>query len=314
MVTERTHINFISGGIGSWAALQRIVDAHGTENVVNIFTDTLIEDRDLYRFLIESTAQTYGIPKPVELLKMCEKIPDITSEDDVEVRKRLLPEIAAEALRIIPGLTWIADGRTPWDVFHDKRYLGNSRKAQCSHKLKQDVSARYVKANYAPDNCVLYLGIDWSEEHRTAAPIRNWTPYTVKFPMCEEPYVDKTDAFEKLAAIGIKPPRLYELGFAHNNCGGFCVRGGHGHFTNLLEKFPEQYAYHEQKEETFRQFVGKDVTIMKKERRVGEDKKRRSFPFSKRQLRQDLAVGAEIDRDDIGGCGCFVTDTEDSIA
>ncbi|MHA7962867.1 hypothetical protein ACX93W_01895 [Paenibacillus sp. CAU 1782] len=235
----------------------------------------------------------------------CDTIPDIRSEADVEIRKKLLPEIASEAMALIPGFVWIADGRTPWDVFFDVKYLGNSRLAHCSHKLKQDVADRYVKANFTPDDCVLYLGIDWTEDHRRAAPITNWSPYRVEFPMCEEPYVDKTDMLADLDALGIARPRLYGMGFAHNNCGGFCVRGGHGHFTNLYEKFREQYAYHEAREEEFRTLTGKSVSMMKKERKVAG--KRTSIPYTMRQLREDITTGAEVDRFDIGGCGCFVT-------
>lgn len=222
-----TYINFNSGGIGSWSALSRIVAKHSASNVINLFTDTLIEDRDLYRFLIESTAEAYGIEYPCTLIQRCAEIPDIRTEVDVDIRKTLLPEIAAEAMRLIPGLAWVIDGRTPWDVFKDARYLGNSRLAPCSHVLKQEAAATYLANNY-PDtgDTVLHLGIDWTEAHRTAAPVANWAPYRVEFPMCEEPYLDKLDMLRLLDEVGIARPRLYGMGFAHNNCGGFCVRGG----------------------------------------------------------------------------------------
>ncbi|MCY9760412.1 hypothetical protein M5X06_12865 [Paenibacillus alvei] len=311
------HINFNSGGIGSWSALQRIIAQYGTRDVINLFTDTLIEDRDLYRFLIETTAQAYGLPRPDELLSRCEEIPDIHSESDVDLRKQLIPEIASEAMRLIPGLVWVIDGRTPWDVFFNVRYLGNSRLAQCSHKLKQEVAAKWVKSTFplvevgsdgireykAPD-VVLYLGIDWTEDHRTAAPVANWSPYPVRFPMCDEPYVDKTEMLAQLDSVGIARPRLYELGFAHNNCGGFCVRAGQGHYVNLLERFPEQFAYHEQREREIQKHLGKDVTILKQTR----NKKVERLSLSRlREIYEDGKRRAEIDRDDIGGCGCFVT-------
>lgn len=304
-----THVVFNSGGVGSWATLKRIAGVEG--RIINLFTDTLIEDRDLYRFLIETTAEAYRIARPDALLKRCEEIPDIADETDVALRKRILPEIAAEAMRTIPGLVWVADGRTPWDVFNDVRYMGNSRVARCSHALKQDIARKWIGDNFPLDRgdvspaVILYLGIDWAEDHRRKAPMENWAPYTVKFPMCDEPYVDKQDMLCALDEVGIARPRLYERGFAHNNCGGFCVRAGHGHFANLLEQFPEYFAYNERKEEEMRQALGKDVTVMKKERTV--DGKRRSFPYSMRQLREDVEARAEVDRQDIGGCGCFVS-------
>jgi hypothetical protein len=207
-----------------------------------------------------------------------------------------------EAMRIIPNLVWIIEGRTPWEIFHDTRFLGNSRLAKCSHILKQDTASKWIRANYEPSECTLYLGIDWTEDHRRAAPVRNWAPYTLEFPMCEKPYVDKNDMLIVLDALGIARPRLYELGFAHNNCGGFCVRAGQGHFLNLLTKFPKQYAYHEQKEQDMRDFLGKDISIMKK---VHEKK---TYRLTMRQLRE--LDDTEIDIDDIGGCGCFVSGTD----
>lgn len=50
-----------SSGITSWASAKRIIDEHGTEDVVLVFADTKIEDEDNYRFLYES-AERRGVP------------------------------------------------------------------------------------------------------------------------------------------------------------------------------------------------------------------------------------------------------------
>jgi hypothetical protein len=254
------HIIFYSGGIGSYMTAKRVIEKEGKENVVLLFTDTLIEDEDLYRFLEETT----------KLL-------------DVE-------------------FVHIKDGRTPWEVFKDVRYLGNSRIAQCSHKLKQEVSEKWIKENYNPEECILYLGIDWTEEHRTAKPKENWLPYRVEFPMCEEPFITKDEMLKELENDGIEIPRLYKLGFSHNNCGGFCVRAGQGHFANLLKHFPNLYKYHEDKEQEMRDFLDKDVSILR--RQVKGVKHRLTL----KQLREELQNNQteQIDFEDIGGCGCFV--------
>lgn len=44
------HIVNLSGGLCSFWALKRVVDAHGPNDVVPLFADVLIEDRDLYEF------------------------------------------------------------------------------------------------------------------------------------------------------------------------------------------------------------------------------------------------------------------------
>jgi hypothetical protein len=269
------HIVSYSGGIGSWMTAKRVIEQHGKENVILVFTDTKIEDEDLYRFIDETV-----------------------KEMDVEY-------------------IYLADGRTPWEVFKDKRFIGNSRTAHCSHVLKQDVFRQWLDAYYQPDECVIYLGIDWTEEHRTKKPRENYLPYRVEFPMCDEPYLTKEDMIEELNRVGIRTPSLYDLGFSHNNCGGFCVRAGFGHFAHLLEKKPDLYKHHEEKEQEMREFLGKDYSILKRTKLVWKDngyggrvKDREIHQVTLRQLREEIESNQteDIDFQDIGGCGCFVSD------
>lgn len=94
---------------------------------------------------------------------------------------------------------------------------------------------------------------------------------------------------------------LDDMGFPHNNCGGFCVKQGQAAFVNLLKTMPERYAYHEQKEADFREDTGKDVAILR-DRRGGETK-----PLTLQQLREDYEAQPEqLTLDDWGGCGCMI--------
>jgi len=281
---------------------KRVVAAHGAENVICLFTDTLIEDEDLYRFLIETTQYIYGIDQR-DLIAKCAYIPPV-SHDTMPARKAFLTELAAKVSERNPNFVWINCGKDPWEIFHDVRFLGNSRLAQCSHKIKQDLSRKYIEANFKPEEVTLYLGIDWTEEHRTKAPVKNWAPYTVQFPMCEEPLLTKIDAIKLLESVRIEVPRLYGMNFAHNNCGGFCVRAGQGHFVNLLEKNPARYRYHEEKEQEMRDYLGKDVAMLRRTRNKVK------IPLTLRMLREEVEANKteQIDMFDIGGCGCFVDD------
>lgn len=295
------HIVFYSGGLGSWATAKRLVERYGKEDVILLFTDTLIEDEDLYRFLIESTSEMYGI-KQSEILELVEHIPKV-SKETMEERKEYLTKLSELARKRNGNFIWINDGRDPWDVFKQTRFLGNSRLAKCSHELKQDMSAKYLRKHYEPEQCRLYLGIDWTEKHRTAAPIRNWKPYTVDFPMCEEPFLTKIDHIKELEKLNIQTPKLYNLDFSHNNCGGFCVRAGQGHFVNLLNKLPDLYKYHEEKEQEMIDFLDRDVSILTRTRKGVKQN------LTLRQLREEYKKEPkQIDMFDIGGCGCFVDD------
>lgn len=315
----KNHIVFYSGDIGSWKAAQIAVAEHGSENVRCLFTDTLIEDNDLYRFMLEAWADIYKKPVPTELIERARNLTQPYENMDVSKptveerfpgmvkRKQELEALRDDAVVYFNGMVvWLSIGADPWDIYYKARFLGNSRIAKCSEVLKQKMARDWIDENVVRAESVFYMGIDWTEEHRTAAPRKNWAPATVEFPLCDmDNFVVKEDLFGELAEKGIELPELYKLGFSHNNCGGFCCRAGQGHFVNLLETKPELYAYHEQREREreLREHLGKDVAMMKKQ------VNKVISPLTMERLRDLYEAGKQesIDRQDIGGCGCFVT-------
>jgi hypothetical protein len=247
-----------SGGVGSWAAAKRVAEAHGTDDLVLLFTDTLIEDADLYRFLGEAAENVGG-----ELVRLSE-------------------------------------GRDPWQVFSDERMLTH-RFDPCSKILKRQMADRWLAEHCDPAVTTVYVGIDWFEVHRferlrDRRAIDRWR---YEAPMCDAPYMTKDAMLDWLRSEGIDPPRLYAMGFAHNNCGGFCIKAGQGHFANLLRTMPERYAYHEQKEQELRAELGPAAAILR-DRSGGE-----SRLVTLREFRERIEGGGQVDMFDIGGCGCF---------
>ena len=158
---------------------------------------------------------------------------------------------------------------------------------------------RWIETHHKPFDTVVYLGIDWTEIHRFERARDYWGAWNVRAPLCEKPYLSKAEMLRLLEQIGIKPPRLYEMGFAHNNCGGFCVKAGQAHFRLLLEKMPERYAYHERKEQELRVSLGKDVAILRC--RTGGGTK----PLTLKELRERITKRTRI-TGEWGGCGCVV--------
>lgn len=49
------HVVMYSGGIGGYGAAKRVVDRHGAADLTLLFTDVLMEDDDLHRFLDETS-------------------------------------------------------------------------------------------------------------------------------------------------------------------------------------------------------------------------------------------------------------------
>ena len=224
---------------------------------------------------------------------------DTKMEDDDLYR--FLDEAAAD---IGADLVTIADGRTPWELFHDVGMIGNTRADPCSRILKRDLMRRWIDEHCDPADTIIYLGIDWTEMHRLERARPRWSPWQVEAPLCEPPYVSKDELIADLEARGIEPPRLYRLGFPHNNCGGFCVKAGIGQFALLLEKLPDRYREHEAEEQRFRQATGKDVAILR-DRTGGTTR-----PLTLAELRRRIEAGGRQlsidDLTDFGGCGCAI--------
>lgn len=193
-----------------------------------------------------------------------------------------------------------ADGRDPWGVFFDVRFLGNSQADPCSRILKRELLRKWLESNCSPDSTIVYLGMDWMEQHRVDGARDRWEPWTVRFPLTERPYEFKNVWMERSRAAGVEPPRLYQHGFPHNNCGGFCIKGGQAQFALLLRTYPERYAYHERREQELREHLGKDVAILR-DRRGGETK-----PLTLRDFRLRLQSDARaFDGQDWGACACM---------
>lgn len=206
-------------------------------------------------------------------------------------------------------ITRVADGRTPWEVFRDVRYIGNTRVDPCSKVLKRDLLRRWIEDNCDPQETVVVLGIDWTELHRLERAAPRWEPWTLWAPLCEETETDKESLLVELREAGIRPPRLYEMGFPHNNCGGFCVKAGQAQFKKLYEEMPDRYVAHELEEELLRQHLGKDVSILRDRSKAGirehtDDPNVKAVPLTLRRFRERMEAGGEVDPYDWGGCGC----------
>lgn len=206
-------------------------------------------------------------------------------------------DAAAEYLGVT--LTVIADGRTPWQVFKDERFLGNSLTDPCSKKLKRELLDRWCSANCSVDDTVRYCGIAWDEYHRFDVLQERLKPWQVEAPMCDPPYLTKCDMQKEAVALGLPLSEAYTDGFPHDNCGGGCVKAGQAQFALLHKIRPAVYAEWEREEEGVRQHLGKDVSILK-DRRGGTTK-----PMTLAAFRQRIETG-DYDHHEWGGCGCGV--------
>ena len=202
-------------------------------------------------------------------------------------------------------ITRLADGRTPMEVGRDARVVPNNRMAVCSRVLKRDLLRKYMEANFDPADSVVYLGFGWDEQFRMDKARPHWEPWTVDAPMMREPLIAGKGVLDLWRSRGIEPPRLYEQGFAHANCGGACVRGGQAQWELLLRVNPERYKEWEDEEEKTRQMLGKNVAILRQQRNNVKT------PLTLRSFRERLDESPTLfDENQWGACGC----TEDFSA
>lgn len=273
------YVMSFSGGLCSWFAARRLVDWHGRKNVVLLFADTCMEHNDLYRFT-NDVSEDLGVP-----------------------------------------ITRISKDMTPWDVFFKHRMMGDNLVDMCSRELKRELLDDWRDTNCSKCNTTVCCGLSynersryigrWEKEKATGKMVfrpgwRTWLRargWHVCAPAMAAPFTTKQGMLDAAKARGIEPSNSYEDGFAHDNCGGFCIKQGQRGFINLLTKRPEVFAFHENKEQEFRAFVGKDVSILR-DRRGGTTK-----PLTLRVLRQRVEAKqfASIDLADEGkACGCAI--------
>ena len=197
-------------------------------------------------------------------------------------------------------ITTLTDGRTPWDVFIDKRWIGNSRTAHCSTELKTKPVRKWLAENSKPDD-PLVLGMDLFEMDRIERAAKNWMPRPV-ISLLVEYKVMRPDFEPILERHGIKKPRLYAQGYEHNNCGGFCCKAGLRQFERLYRTNPERYAYHEREMQRAMGAIGETARPFLRKVNKGETQYITLLEF-----REELDAGtAELPMFTEAGCACFI--------
>lgn len=256
-----------SSGLCSWCEARRTVARYGVDAVTLLFADVKGYSKNPY---------------------------DGEDEDNY----RFLDQAAAN---VGVPLIKITKGESVWECFFREKMMANSRSPICSVILKRELMDAWLNAHCDPGITTLHFGLNWDEVHRLDAMRTIKAPFKVESLICTEPpYLDKCQMQCLLRKEGIEPPRLYSKGFPHANCGGFCVKAGQAQFHLLLKVDPERYKYHEEKEQAFRAFVGKDVSIMK-DRTGGKMK-----TLTMKEFRERIEKQASFDQWEWGGCGCAV--------
>lgn len=201
------HVVSFSTGLSSAICAELVLKRFykkGSSKIIVTFMDTRLEDADNYRFMVDCYKRWES------------QFPDVIFKT-------------------------LADGRTPYEVYEDQGVIPAVRFNTCSRELKWYKFIQFISS--LEGESVVYIGFDYSEAHRITPVKKNYESIGVKvdFPLLWRPILGRTYYDIVLNDWGIRPPRMYDLGYSHANCGGMCVKQGQADWLRTLVHFPERF-------------------------------------------------------------------------
>lgn len=129
------------------------------------------------------------------------------------------------------------------NVMRQRRFINSAKGAPCTLHLKKEPARAFAR-----DGDLNVYGYTAEEEWR----VDNWIDAN-NGRLIWAPLVDrglsKGTVLAIVARAGITLPRLYAMGYDHNNCVG-CVKGGAWYWNKIRVDFPERFAQQMEIEET----------------------------------------------------------------
>ncbi|MED3576026.1 phosphoadenosine phosphosulfate reductase family protein [Cytobacillus praedii] len=222
----KNRIVFFSGGNSSFAVADFVKTSFPNDNIVLYFTDTNVENYDLYRFIYE-VSDKLKLPMLIHstgltpLQLMFEK-KMVYNNRIGDCSKYLKMKVASDFLK--KGI------KPNYEKWYNHEYL------------KDD--------NFVTD-ATLYWGIDFMEMHRAEPITKNWKPFESSFPLIDN-FIDHHEVLDRHS---IKECFLYSIGASHNNCNMKCVKAGMSHYKLFAQKMPEEFQKHVEEEHYLKLYV-----------------------------------------------------------
>lgn len=130
-----------------------------------------------------------------------------------------------------------SEHRSVENVVGKYRFLNSPYGAKCTNVLKKQVRKEWEKKQDEP---LIYVwGYDCTEKHR-AERLRESEPDILhEFPLLDAG-LTKEDCHKISKQLGLKRPKMYDMGYPNNNCIG-CVKGGMGYWNMIRQDFPKVF-------------------------------------------------------------------------
>ena len=313
-----------SGGEGSYRAAKIDRARHPDAAYGLVFTDTLYEDADTYRFLIEAAADVLG--RRLNWTVDVDAAPDYRVSDETPIEeyhgnpewRAWVADLRERATDAMPELIWLAEGRDPWEIFRDGRFLGNSRVDPCSRIGKREIADAWrMGACHRAGELfgvadTFAVGIGLHEKHRfddglggglgPRMAAESWL-YHAPLIEAEEASEHLTLLLAPVEQLGVRGQRMYRQGYKHGNCGGFCIKAGMAHWANRFRVAPERFAYDAMMERKLGALLGKPISMLT-DRSGGGGKRPLTLDAFAERLRTQPQRKYEYQPGE-SGCGCM---------
>ena len=131
------------------------------------------------------------------------------------------------------------DYNSTWDVWEKRRYISGIAGAPCTSELKVKPRLEFQR----PDDVHVFgYTADAADIKRAEALRENWPELTIETPLIDRG-LNKAACLAMVAQAGIKPPRVYALGFKNANCKICCKATSPSYYALVRKEFPEDF-YH----------------------------------------------------------------------
>ena len=124
-----------------------------------------------------------------------------------------------------------------WDVWQQRRYLSGISGAPCTSELK---IAPRLKFQRDDDVHIFGYTADSSDVKRAESLREHWPELSVNYPLIEAGLTKKA-CLSLIDSAGIKPPRVYAMGFPNANCIPCCKASSPAYWSLVRQQFPDKF-------------------------------------------------------------------------
>lgn len=127
--------------------------------------------------------------------------------------------------------------RDTWAVWEKRKYISGIAGAPCTTELKVNPRLEFQR----PDDIHIFgYTADASDVARADALKENWPDLNVEYPLIDAG-ITKASCLAMIESVGIKPPRVYAMGFPNANCIPCCKATSPAYWALVRKHYPAEF-------------------------------------------------------------------------